>query len=100
MERSRNLAARAGRWSALHRRKAIAGWFVFVVLAFVAGSAAGTKELEDEDSGVGESREADQALADAIRERVRNVLVVQARVELVPWGTLARSEYKSKLVER
>jgi phenylacetate-CoA ligase len=43
---------------------------------------------------------ADAALADAIRERLRSVLVVQTRVELVPWGTLQRSEYKSKLVER
>jgi phenylacetate-CoA ligase len=43
---------------------------------------------------------ADSALAEAIRERLRAVLVVQTRVELVPWGTLARSEYKSKLVER
>ncbi len=40
------------------------------------------------------------ALADAIRERLRSVLVVQTRVELVPWGSLARSEYKSRLVER
>ena len=43
---------------------------------------------------------ADPALADAIRERLRTVLVVQTRVELVPWGSLGRSEYKSKLVER
>jgi phenylacetate-CoA ligase len=43
---------------------------------------------------------ADAALADSIRERLRNVLVVQTRVELVPWGTLQRSEYKSKLIER
>jgi phenylacetate-CoA ligase len=42
----------------------------------------------------------DAALAEAIREKLRNVLVVQARVELVPWGTLRRSEYKSNLVER
>ena len=42
----------------------------------------------------------DVALADAIRERLRNVLVVQTRIELVPWGTLRRSEYKSKLLER
>jgi phenylacetate-CoA ligase len=42
---------------------------------------------------------ADATLADAIRERVRNVLVVQTRVDLVPWGSLGRSEYKSKLVE-
>jgi phenylacetate-CoA ligase len=42
----------------------------------------------------------DDALADAIRERLRSVLVVQTKVELVPWGSLQRSEYKSKLVER
>jgi phenylacetate-CoA ligase len=37
--------------------------------------------------------------AAAIRDRLRDVLVVQTRVELVPWGTLQRSEYKSHLVE-
>jgi phenylacetate-CoA ligase len=42
---------------------------------------------------------ADPALAEAIRERLRDVLLVQTRVELVPWGTLRRSEYKSRLVE-
>jgi phenylacetate-CoA ligase len=42
---------------------------------------------------------ADPALADSIRERLRQTLVVQARVDLVPWGSLQRSEYKSKLVE-
>jgi phenylacetate-CoA ligase len=41
----------------------------------------------------------DDALAGAIRDRLRNVLVVQTRIELVPFGTLQRSEYKSKLVE-
>jgi phenylacetate-CoA ligase len=43
--------------------------------------------------------EPDPALAEAIHERLRSALVVQARVELVPWGSLQRSEYKSKLVE-
>jgi phenylacetate-CoA ligase len=43
---------------------------------------------------------ADAALADSIRGRLRNVLLVQTRVDLVPWGSLRRSEYKSKLVER
>jgi phenylacetate-CoA ligase len=42
----------------------------------------------------------DTALAETIRDRLRDVLVVQTRVELVPWGTLRRSEYKSKLVDR
>ena len=42
---------------------------------------------------------AEPELAEAIRERLRNVLVVQTRVDLVRWGSLRRSEYKSKLVE-
>jgi phenylacetate-CoA ligase len=41
----------------------------------------------------------DSLLAEAIRERLREVLVVQTRVDLVPWGSLRRSEYKSTLVE-
>jgi phenylacetate-CoA ligase len=45
-------------------------------------------------------RAPDEALAESIRERLREVLVVQTRVELVPWGSLRRSEYKSQLVER
>ncbi len=44
--------------------------------------------------------EPDAALAEAIRARLRTVLVVQTRVDLVPWGSLRRSEYKSRLVER
>jgi phenylacetate-CoA ligase len=39
-------------------------------------------------------------LAQAISERIRAVLLVQTEVELVPWGSLQRSEYKSTLVER
>jgi phenylacetate-CoA ligase len=42
----------------------------------------------------------DERLADEIRARIRDVLVVSAQVDLVPWGSLARSEYKSVLVER
>ena len=44
--------------------------------------------------------ERDDKLAHAIRERLREVLVVQTAVDLVPWGSLERSEYKSTLVER
>jgi phenylacetate-CoA ligase len=42
----------------------------------------------------------DASLADAIRAQLRAVLVVQTEIELVPWGSLQRSEYKSRLVER
>ena len=39
-------------------------------------------------------------LAQAIGDRLREVLLVRTTVELVPWGSLQRSEYKSMLVER
>jgi len=47
-----------------------------------------------------QGRTDDAALADAIGAKLRAVLVVQTQVELVPWGSLGRSEYKSTLVER
>jgi phenylacetate-CoA ligase len=43
---------------------------------------------------------ADAALEDAIQKRLRDVLLVQTRIDLVPWGSLQRSEYKSKLLDR
>ena len=49
---------------------------------------------------LGEGSRADDGLDDQIRQRLREVLVVQTSVELVPWGSLQRSEYKSSLVER
>ena len=40
-------AARAGRWSAQHRKTAIWGWIAFVVIAFVIGGAVGRKKPTD-----------------------------------------------------
>ncbi len=48
--------------------------------------------------GEAEPRAGDAALAASIRERLRAALVVQTEIELVPHGSLQRSEYKSKLV--
>jgi phenylacetate-CoA ligase len=42
---------------------------------------------------------APDGLADSIRQRIRDKLVVTTQIELVPWGTLPRSDYKSKLVD-
>jgi phenylacetate-CoA ligase len=44
--------------------------------------------------------EPDAALAGSIRERLRGVLTVQTEVELVAFGDLRRSDYKSRLIER
>ena len=51
MTRKRNLAARAGRWSAQHRKKAIFGWLTFVILAVFIGGSVGTRTLTDEEYG-------------------------------------------------
>ena len=38
-------------------------------------------------------------LADQITRRIRDLLLVTTEIELVPWNTLPRSDYKSKLVD-
>jgi uncharacterized membrane protein YdfJ with MMPL/SSD domain len=59
------IAARAGRWSARHKKTAILGWLAFVIVALVAGNMAGTKEPSDADSYDGESRAAAKLVEDA-----------------------------------
>src|SRR4051812_46451096 len=61
----RNLAARAGRWSATHRKTAIIGWILFVVLASVIGAKVGQNNLELSEMGNGESKRGDMIVADA-----------------------------------
>jgi hypothetical protein len=40
-----NLAARVGRWSAQHRKKAVLGWLAFVAIAVIAGMQVGMRML-------------------------------------------------------
>jgi uncharacterized membrane protein YdfJ with MMPL/SSD domain len=56
---SRNPAARAGRWSAKHRKTAILGWLLFVVLATVLGGKVGQNDLDEGARGNGESKRGD-----------------------------------------
>jgi uncharacterized membrane protein YdfJ with MMPL/SSD domain len=55
----RNPAARVGRWSAQHRKTAILGWILFVVLAAVLGGKVGQNDLDDSARGNGESKRGD-----------------------------------------
>ena len=71
----KNLAARAGRWSATHRKTAILGWILFVVLATVIGGKIGQNQLKDSASGNGDSKRGamivdDAGFAEEIGERV------------------------------
>ena len=60
--KSRNLAARAGRWSAQHRKTAILGWILFVVLATVVGGRVGLNEIDESAQGSGESKRGDMLI--------------------------------------
>jgi RND superfamily putative drug exporter len=100
----KGFAARAGHWSATHKRAAIFGWIAFVVIAIVVGGAVGQKEMKDSEQLVGESSAAMAAIeergpdetvsesvliesdsADASDPAFRSVIEdVQARVAALP----------------
>ena len=74
-----DIASRAGRWSARHRRQAIVGWLVFVVLAVGIGGAIGTEQLRTHEKGAGESGRADVALHDSgLRDAATETILVTA----------------------
>ncbi len=76
----RTLAARAGVWSAAHRKRAILGWLAFVVLAVVLGGSVGQQKIAQEDQGNGDSKVADQAVANAgFPEALEEQVLVQGR---------------------
>ncbi len=79
MNPKRNLAARAGHWSATHRKTAIWGWLTFVVLAVVIGGAAGTKTLSEADQSVGESGRAEVAIADNFPDSADETVLIESR---------------------
>jgi RND superfamily putative drug exporter len=58
----KGIAARAGHWSATHRKLAIWGWLAFVVVALFTGSQIGQKTLTDSDYYAGESARAERTL--------------------------------------
>jgi uncharacterized membrane protein YdfJ with MMPL/SSD domain len=74
----RNIAARAGRWSAQHRKKAILGWLAFVIVAFLVGGSFGTRTLDDADFGTGESGRADKAVSDHFRQDADESVLIQS----------------------
>jgi uncharacterized membrane protein YdfJ with MMPL/SSD domain len=78
IETSRNLAARAGRWSAQHRKIAIWGWLAFVIVAFLIGSAAKTVTQENAQSGVGESGRGSATLNRSFPKHVSEEVLIQS----------------------
>jgi len=63
--KSRNLAARIGRWSADNWKKAFFGWLLVAVVALALGTAAGHKQAPDSQLASGEAAKAQRMLEQA-----------------------------------
>src|SRR3569623_2936277 len=78
------LAGRAGRWSAAHWKTAALGWIAIAILAVVAGSAVGAVQMKSWAFANGESRRAEQMLADAgFCAPARESVLIQSRTARV-----------------
>jgi RND superfamily putative drug exporter len=88
---SGGVAARLGGWSARHRKAAVAGWLLFVVLASVVGGMVGTRHLADHEIGAGDSARADTILADAGIENPASELVLLHSDERDGWRGAAEA---------
>ncbi|MFF3325952.1 MMPL family transporter [Streptomyces sp. NPDC002889] len=86
----RNLAARIGVWSAHHRKTAIIGWLLFVVLATVLGGASGMVEMTESEQGTGDSARARKILDDAGLDQPAGELVLVGSDTAGGWKATAR----------
>src|SRR6266545_2996053 len=77
--RSNNLAARMGRWSAQHRKKAIFGWLAFAIALFAISITSPMKTIIFETSGPGESGRADTILYDDFKQPAGEEVLIQSR---------------------
>jgi uncharacterized membrane protein YdfJ with MMPL/SSD domain len=77
--RSNTFAARAGRWSAANRKKAIFGWLAFVIAAVAIGSAVGMSTPTNDDSTVGDSGRGDKLVSDHFRDNADESVLIQGR---------------------
>jgi RND superfamily putative drug exporter len=79
MQSKKNIAARAARWSATHRKVAIFGWLAFVILALFVGAAVGTRELTDAEAMSGEAGRAEVAIEKAKLAPSSEVVFLQSQ---------------------
>ena len=95
---SRNLAARAGRWSAQHRKTAILGWILFVVLATVLGGKVGQNKIDESASGNGESKRGDMIVdAAGFPDQAGEQVLIQGKGASDPQVTAAVKDVVSRL---
>ena len=74
-----NLSARMGRWSAAHWKTATFGWLGFVLVAFALGGALGTKMIDPNTAGPGESGRMDRILDAGFKRPADESVLIQSR---------------------
>jgi uncharacterized membrane protein YdfJ with MMPL/SSD domain len=74
-----NLAARMGRWSADHWKTATFGWIAFVLVAFALGGAVGTKFIDANAAGPGESGRMDKILDAGFKQPAGESVFIESR---------------------
>jgi RND superfamily putative drug exporter len=74
-----SITARAGRWSAQHRKAAILGWIAFVAAAVLGGFALNQHTLTAEQAGVGDAGRAARIAGEAFPRQAEEVVLVQSR---------------------
>ena len=77
--KSRNLAARMGRWSAAHWKTATFGWLAFVAAAFMLGGMVGTKNIDTNKPGPGESGRMNAILDAGFKQPAGESVLIQSR---------------------
>ena len=77
------LAARMGRWSATHWKKATFGWLAFVVVAFALGAMSGVTNVDPNAPGPGESGRMQKILDDGFKQPAGESVLIQSRSERV-----------------
>ncbi|HZV72688.1 MAG TPA: MMPL family transporter [Conexibacter sp.] len=73
-----NFAARAGRWSARHRKAAVLGWVAFVIAAFALGNVVVGANSSSNRNGPGESGRAGRILDKAFQHHAQETVLVSS----------------------
>ncbi|MEU2725608.1 MMPL family transporter [Streptomyces smyrnaeus] len=84
------LAARLGGWSTRHRKTAVFGWLLFVVLAAVLGGMAGLTEPTDSEQSVRDSARATAILEEAGIDEPPAESVMVSSADKDGWRATAR----------
>ena len=72
----KGIAARMGNWSAKHRKTAIGGWLLFLVIAVFIGQNVAPNELKGADQYAGESAKAEKTLEKAFPQPAGEMILV------------------------